>query len=598
MIPNLPSPPSMRPRGLLPFLQKQSRWAWIAWIAWVGLVGAIAFLWHLGSVGLVDETEPLFAEAARQMTVTGDWITPYFNGATRFDKPPLIYWLMAIAYHTIGVNAWAARLPSALSAIALTALVGYTLQRFGHARWELPSAENNLLQRWGAAWIGSGAIALNLQMIVWGRTGVSDMLLTACIGIALLTFFCGYAQPDLPRRQARWYLAFYLFCALAVLAKGPVGIVVPGVIVVGFTAWVGTLGTLLREMRVLQGSLLFLGITLPWYLLVIQANGQAYIDSFFGYHNVERFTSVVNNHAGPWYFYFPVVLMGFLPWSVYLPVAIARLQAWRWSRWQRQPRDRQLGLFATIWFLVIFGFFTVAATKLPSYTLPLLPAAAILVALLWSDQMVSPQADRGLQISHGFNLLFLAILAGGVAHSANWIGNDPAMPNFPQVMRESGVLVYGGWAWAIAALLGLALLIRRRGQWLWSTNLVGFVAFLLLTFIPAMGLMDSQRQAPLRQLAAVITEVQQPNEPLVMVGFQKPSLVFYAQRPVTYIYSPNEAIAHLRNLPPAAIPSREALIVGHEDDLADLKVRPQRIEAIAAAPPYALVRVRLGARKQ
>ncbi|MFP4575239.1 MAG: ArnT family glycosyltransferase, partial [Coleofasciculus sp.] len=100
----------------------------LAAICWV------AFLWHLGSTGLVDETEPLFAEAARQMTVTGDWITPYFNGETRFDKPPLVYWLMAIGYHLIGVNEWAVRLPSAMSAIALTVLGFYTLRYFGISR--------------------------------------------------------------------------------------------------------------------------------------------------------------------------------------------------------------------------------------------------------------------------------------------------------------------------------------------------------------------------------------------------------------------------------------------------------------------------------
>ncbi|MEG4876721.1 ArnT family glycosyltransferase, partial [Microcoleus sp. CZ3-B4] len=98
-------------------------------LLWLGAIGFVAFLWNLGNIGLVDETEPLFAEAARQMTVTGDWITPYFNGETRFDKPPLIYWLMAVAYRTLGVNEWAVRLPSALCAIALTCLGFYTLSK-------------------------------------------------------------------------------------------------------------------------------------------------------------------------------------------------------------------------------------------------------------------------------------------------------------------------------------------------------------------------------------------------------------------------------------------------------------------------------------
>lgn len=91
-------------------------------ILWLILIGWIGYGWHLGSVGLVDETEPLFAEASRQMLVTGDWITPFFNGETRFDKPALLYWCQAIAYTVFGVNEWAVRLPSALAAIGLVAL--------------------------------------------------------------------------------------------------------------------------------------------------------------------------------------------------------------------------------------------------------------------------------------------------------------------------------------------------------------------------------------------------------------------------------------------------------------------------------------------
>jgi 4-amino-4-deoxy-L-arabinose transferase-like glycosyltransferase len=116
---------------LLRLLKKQPRLAWAIATCWVFLVAAIAFLWHLGSVGLIDETEPMFVESARQMAITGDWITPYFNDATRFDKPPLVYWLMAIGFKTIGINTWAARLPSALSAMALVGLLFYTMQQFG-----------------------------------------------------------------------------------------------------------------------------------------------------------------------------------------------------------------------------------------------------------------------------------------------------------------------------------------------------------------------------------------------------------------------------------------------------------------------------------
>ena len=109
---------------------KNSALVWMA-ILWLLAVCWLAFFCNLGKNGLLDETEPLFVEAARQMTVTGDWITPYFNGETRFDKPPLIYWLMAIAFQTFGVNEWAARLPSALAGLCLTFFCFYGIKRFG-----------------------------------------------------------------------------------------------------------------------------------------------------------------------------------------------------------------------------------------------------------------------------------------------------------------------------------------------------------------------------------------------------------------------------------------------------------------------------------
>ncbi|WP_204368697.1 ArnT family glycosyltransferase [Neosynechococcus sphagnicola] len=231
--------------------------AWVALGLWVVGIGGMAFCWNLGSVGLVDETEPLFAEAARQMTVTGDWLTPYFNGQTRFDKPPLIYWLMAIAYQGLGVNTWAARLPSALAAIALVALLGYTLRQFAMtAPPDSPAAAAvpKPLQPWLVAWIGTTVLTLNPLFITWARTGVSDMLLTACMDGSLLAFFCGYAQADCPPVQRRWYFTCYGLIALAILTKGPVGIVLPGLIISSFVLYVGQGRAVWREMQLPWGG--------------------------------------------------------------------------------------------------------------------------------------------------------------------------------------------------------------------------------------------------------------------------------------------------------------------------------------------------------
>lgn len=589
-------------QSLLAQWDKRPRLAWAFSLLWLAVITAIAFWLHLGSIGLVDETEPLFAEAARQMTVTGDWITPYFNGATRFDKPPLVYWLMAIAYQTIGVNEWAVRFPSALAATVLTALGFYTLRRFGFPKPALAlsaseAPSNPSVQLWLSALIGSALIALNPQTIVWARTGVSDMLLSGCMGSALFAFFLGYAQPERPKVQERWYLAFYGLTALAVLTKGPVGVVIPALVILIFLLCMGNLRSVLREMGWLWGSLLFLAIAIPWFVLVIQANGEAYINSFFGYHNLERFTQVVNRHSAPWFFYFLVVLIGFLPWSIHLPIAIARLRFWKLQHWRQQPRSSHLGFFALTWFAVIFGFFTVAVTKLPSYTLPLLPAAAIMVALFWSDQLTRQRTHRFAWISHWVNFALLAGLAVAILYCTQWIGKDPEMPDFRERLEQSGLLATGAWIWGCGAIAAFILLLKRQGRWLWSLNLISFTAFVLLVLMPAAMLMDSQRQLPLRQIAATIVQVQQPGEPAVMVGFAKPSMVFYTQRPMIYMEELENVPRRLKRLAKQDSVPPSILVLGRARKLKEAGLleasNRYRYQTISESGVYQLLRLNL-----
>ncbi|WP_204152747.1 glycosyltransferase family 39 protein [Leptolyngbya sp. CCY15150] len=555
-----------------------------------------AFFLHLGSVGLIDETEPLFAEAARQMTVTGDWITPYFNGDTRFDKPPLIYWLMAIAYQTLGVNEWSVRLPSALSATALTVMGFYVLRRFGFpspAQANDPQSSSG--QRWAAAWIGAALMALNAHTLIWARTGVSDMLLSGCMGTALLSFFCGYTERDRPRVQQGWYFAFYTLTALAVLAKGPVGLVIPGLTIICFLAYTGNLWTVLwKEMHLVLGILWFVILTLPWYVLVILENGAAYTDSFFGYHNFERFTQVVNNHGAPWYFYFIVVLAGFFPGSIYLPVAIARLQVWRRSLWVDQPRSGQLSLFALAWFGVIFGFFTVAVTKLPSYVLPLMPAAAILVGLFWSDQLLrSPSQGWAIRLSHGVTVVLSVALGIALLYSPAVMGDDPAMPTLPEVIQQTSLLQAGTVVWLLMAIAMVTLWLKGQGRWFWSVHIVGFAAFLMVTVMPMGFIVDELRQAPLRHLAQVAVAQQRPNEPIAMVGFSKPSLVFYTQQPILYLSAPSLVIQRLQRLGDRPDAPDSLLLLGYPGRLRRTGLPLDQAEKLEETDAFQLFRVTL-----
>ncbi|MBD0300955.1 MAG: glycosyltransferase family 39 protein, partial [Tolypothrix sp. T3-bin4] len=579
----------------------------------------------------------------------------------------------AIAYAIIGVNEWAVRLPSAIAALAVISLSFYTLHVYLARQDELEHISRPT-RRWLTAALGAAIMALTPQMIVWGRTGVSDMLLTGCIATALLCFFLGYASkamvsqrglgglPDerlanpvrvasrsrsvfdrrreggngqwgrdtevnssqslIANRQSllpnKWYLAFYVLIAGAILTKGPVGIVLPGLIIAAFLLYVGSLREVLREMRFFMGMLIVFGLSVPWYVLVIWRNGWNYINSFFGYHNLERFTEVVNGHRGPWYFYFLVVLLGFAPYSVYLPIAIARLKFWQVKYWRSQERSQQLGLFAFVWFVGIFSFFTIAVTKLPSYVLPLMPAAAILVTLLWSDFFLEKQTRgqggqekisslSGLSsptssllhfptfpLWNGWvNVAFLSAVGVALFHLPQLLGKDPAAPNFPQQLQQLNLPMLSGIIWLVSAGIIAVLLLRRLWLPIIGVNLLGLTAFLIVVLMPALFLVDHERQLPLRELSAIAVQAKQPNEQLIMVGFKKPTVVFYSHENVTFFKFTEQAQQHIQNQAANKAQPGSMLVLSQPKKLIQMGLQPADYENLGISGAYQLIRVPL-----
>lgn len=613
------------------WVEKQPRMAGGLVAVWLVVINFVAFVWYLGSTGLVDETEPLFAEASRQMLLTGDWITPYWNGETRFDKPALVYWMMAVCYKLVGVNAWGARLPSALSAIALVYLGYYTLSYFGFPSPQAAQQAQAHRQLLLSAVIGSTLMALNPQTISWARVGVSDMLLSACVGAALFSFFIAYGSTGFtgitettdiietrdttettepisltnfaevsPLRATPqfnpqfWYMAFYGFMGLAVLTKGPIGLVLPGLTVLAFTLYLGNFWQIFWESRPIRGFGILMAINIPWYALVTLANGQKFISSFFGYHNVERFTAVVNRHSAPIYFYFIVVLLGFFPASVYLPQAIARLRIQQRSRWRESARSSQLGLFALFWFATVFIFFTISITKLPSYVLPLMPAAAILVALLWSNQEQDyPVTHRPLFWSTSAHLGFY-ILAAGVSYwGIQWIGFDPMAPQLPEALRDSGLPIFSAIFWLGAAIALGWCLWQRQERWAWVVQGIVMVLAVLLIMTPAAAIYDQQRQAPLRELSTIAAQKALPNEQLIMLGDTKPSVVFYSQKPVVYLWAAQQVLPHLGVTMRTELGRTSAMILSMRDQLQKTGLKARNWEVLGRSGPYRLVRVSL-----
>jgi 4-amino-4-deoxy-L-arabinose transferase-like glycosyltransferase len=572
---------------LKPFLTP--RFIWIATLGWIGVIAVITLFWGIGDIGLIDETEPLFVEASRQMLLTGDWVTPYFDGITRFDKPPLIYWLMVLCFKVFGVSEWAARVPSALAALGTILLCFYVLHQHSPSlapnAGAVPSQPQRI--RW-AAWLGATMLTLNLNTYFWGRTGYADMLLMACMGGSLLAFFLGYAQVENPKIQGRWYGAFYVLTALAILTKGPIAIILPVAIIGGFLLYLGNLRTVIREMKLGYGALVVTVLALPWYILVTLANPDTFINSFFGYHNLERFSSVVNHHSGPWYFHFVVILAGFLPWSAYLPKALFQTQPWRRKVWRGRSRAQQLGLYATFWFAVVLGFFTISTTKYFSYTLPLMPAAAILVSLLWTDAILESPSRLASRwdLSRWFNVVLMAGLSWVLFSCAPWLTQDSWMPTLGNQIAAAQIPLYGGTLWAVAA--GLAIFcVLWRSNGLWLVNAIAFLLFISIVLHPAVAIVDQARQLPLREMAKAAVAAQKSQQEIIMIGFRKPSLVYYTQQHVEYLEKPRELSVYLQN---AA--RKDPLVITTPKLLIEATLSPQQYQTLGQSGVYVLVSLR------
>ena len=273
------------------------------------IFGILVFLIGLGSTGLIDETPPLFASAGRAMSESGDWLTPKVNGIFRFDKPPLIYWLMGIFYSLPKNEVWdtygtiSARLPSALASLFLMLMIGDTIYCWpqkGDKKIFTPI-------------VASLGFALSPLIIIWSRTAVSDALLCGTLGISLLLFWRRMASERRDKCISPW-----IFLGLAILTKGPVAFVLAGFTITSFLLSQKDWRNLLEKIRPKKGLLITVLISLPWYLLELIKEGKPFWDSFFGYHNFQRYTSVVNNHAEPLWFFFYIMIIGSLPFTPFL----------------------------------------------------------------------------------------------------------------------------------------------------------------------------------------------------------------------------------------------------------------------------------------
>lgn len=466
--------------------------------AWVVLALLSLYLVRLAGAPLFDVDEGAFAEASREMLASGDWGHTTLNGADRFDKPIFIYWCQAALMTVLGPHDWVARLPSALAVLAAT----FAVWRFAAQQWGEAAGQR------AAFMLGS-----SLGLLAIGRAATADGMLNALlIGTGLCLWNFAYTGS---RTALRWA---YVWCALGLLTKGPVALLIPGVTLLiwslitnrGRTAW--------QALWEPKGWLLLIVIAAPWYLYALQRHEMAFVEGFFLKHNVQRFTGTLEGHGGNPLYYLvvlPVLLLPWSPWCVRLIGSVI-------TQWA-QPLQR----FLWIWVLFVLGFFSLSGTKLPHYMLyGLAPLVLLIVA-----QSVKHPASVAWQAALWVCAALSCALAFAVPFIAAW-GATTVTDSWVQPLLASapnGFWVHVAAACVAAAGVWLAL-IWRGDAWARLMACVWLVSMLWVgVVIPWLG---QVLQAPFQEVATWARQ-HHPDARIVQWRMHQPSFAFYLGTPTT-----------------------------------------------------------------
>ncbi len=492
------------------------------------------FFWGLGDSGLIDETPAKFAAAARSMSLTGNWLTPISNGIPRFDKPPLTYWLMGLMYLIPEQSSWdtlgsfSSRVPSAFSSLLLMIVLGDTLMRW---------PQKNTLYPGRTAVVTALSFALSPFVMIWSRIAVSDALLCGTLGIAMLFQWRCYVKPF----NTSWVYG-WIFLSLAVLAKGPVAIILMLFALLLFGIFQRDLGRLISVLKPGYGLLITLLISVPWFLAEYLIEGKVFLQSFFVYHNFERFTSVVNLHQENIFFFILMLFLASLPFSPLLILGLFNGLIKIKNNLIKATNKPQYSLlfFSIAWLLSVFLFFTISATKLPSYWLPATPAAAIIIGQ--TDNFKFTKLKSSFSNYNLFwNLTILTILVIALlflfpifTSDISLLSkiNDNEMKDISSHILNSGILLRGGIFLLVSAFIAIISKFFSRNYLL---NLqIPILLFNFSTFIPLFRIVDIHRQLSLREASGAMVNLRNLNEPLAMVGINKPSVHFYTNSIILY----------------------------------------------------------------
>ena len=363
------------------FLSQKASWI-------LCILSVLLLTFRLGDYYLLDKDEPRYPAAAREMLDLGKLIVPQFNFEARYEKPILFYWVEMISLKLFGVNEFAARIPSVVAALALLFLLYHVARNFN------------------VQLIAPMILLTSVQFFIMSRLSIIDMLLNLFFSGVILFFYLSCLSP-----QHKHYLYYAAVCAgLGTLTKGPIAVLLPGLIIIIFLLLKQNLFNFIQEYRkqILLSLAIILAISLPWYLLVDIESAGDFTRVFFGEEHLARFNGTLQVHkASPFWFYLPVVAIGFLPWTLFLPRIGWDIFS---PLFRRQPIiiENPLISLCLVWAITVLVFFSIVGVKLINYILPIyLPLA--LITAIWINSHQALRASLPKIFTVIYLLLFAAV---------------------------------------------------------------------------------------------------------------------------------------------------------------------------------------------
>jgi len=478
----------------------------IKYIVILVILGIIVYFFQLGAMTLWDTDEALYTEIAREMSVTGDYLTTQWNYTPWFCHPPLYFWLTTLSAKIMGWTEFAARFPSALFGLLLVILTYYLGRLLVNAR----------------AGFFAGLITITtIQLWIQARMALLDMPFLFFLTAAVYFFILG-----IKKKNRYYYIGFWACAGFAVLTKGPVGFILPAIYVFFYILITGKWKEIV-PLIFSWGAPIFLLLSIPWYWAMANIYGNPFLEQVFGYFFLKRIYTPVMNQDGPWYYYIPVFLAGFLPWTAFIPLTFYFLFR-KFSDYRAK--------FLLAWIVFTFVLFTLAGTKRPNYILFIYPGLS--VGLGWALESIFSR--NGFRRSSTISFAAFSISTLLVIGAFIFVAVRLYPHYFSQYARNLLLL-------AVPLLVGgittLILSFKRKEFAFYGIVIMAAASYLvLISYIP---LVQSLKPEP--QLTGTILKLQRPGDRLALRGNfgRQFSIIYYSKQPAILYHSDEDLITGL-----------------------------------------------------